>query len=132
MNYLNLEIIKPLDDHRDQTEGFYSIVDLYHNQVKIRNEKFYDNIKRTFMRKGEIDLDKNPEAIACLLNVKIKDPIESIYLIRTKFANITGDLFKSLLTSKDQRKRLVKIADRFLSEDYEGMIKETGIIPQEV
>ena len=22
MNYLNLEIIKPLDDHRDQTEGF--------------------------------------------------------------------------------------------------------------
>ncbi len=125
--YLELEIFRPLDDKRKQIQGRYSIRNIYGDRKTFINEKFLNIIKRRIVKKEEPEKPLDMDYKVCLLGLEISDPLDTQYLIVAKMSAINKDLIDTLQTSTQRKTELIKLTQRFLTQDYQGAIKEAGI-----
>lgn len=125
--YLELEINRPSDDKRKQIEGSYSIRNIYGVRKTFINEKFLNIIKRRIVKKEEPEKPLDMDYKVCLLGLGISDPLDTQYLIIAKMSAINKDLIDTLLTSTQRKTELIDLTHRFLTQDYQGAIKEAGI-----
>ena len=121
--YLGLKIIRPTDDKRKQIEGWYKIKNIYGDKKTLIDEKFLNIIERRIVKKEESEKDYK----VCLLGLGINDPLDTQYLIIAKMSVINKDLIDTLLTSTQRKTELIDLTHRFLTQDFQGAIKEAGI-----
>ncbi|MBA7483636.1 hypothetical protein ES707_19153 [subsurface metagenome] len=123
--YLELEIIHTSKDKRKQIEGRYRFAYFYGNTFI--DERFLNSIKKRIVKKEEPEKQPDIDLKVCLLSLEISDPLDTQYFIIAQMSVINNDLINTLLTSTQRKTELIDLTHRFLTQDYQGAIKEAGI-----